>query len=67
MSATKTTKKDKKTGYFKGVRSETKKISWPSKKEVINYTVVVIVMVLISALVIGALDFVFNQMFRILS
>ena len=27
--------------YFKGVRSELKKVNWPTKKELTNYTIVV--------------------------
>lgn len=57
--------KEKKSGYLKNVRSELKKVSWPSMKTVINYTIVVMVMVLISATIIGALDFVFKSMFHL--
>ena len=28
----------KKSGFFKGVRSEFKNIVWPTKKQAINYT-----------------------------
>lgn len=38
--------------FFKGVRSEMKKVHWPSKKEVITYTGVVIVT---CAIVAGAI------------
>ena len=37
-----------------------KKVSWPSKKQIINNTVVVCVVVLIAAVVILALDALFG-------
>lgn len=38
--------------YFKSVRSELKKVSWPNRKELVNYTIVVIaVCALISSIV----------------
>lgn len=39
--------KVKKENYFVGVKSEMSKVKWPSRKEVIKYTVSTIVFVLI--------------------
>lgn len=39
--------KVKKENYFVGVKSEMSKVKWPSKKELIKYTVSTIVFVLI--------------------
>lgn len=47
--------------YFKGVKSERKKIIWPTKKTIINYTIVVIVMSALISTFIFALDFIFNS------
>ncbi|MBQ8646683.1 MAG: preprotein translocase subunit SecE [Oscillospiraceae bacterium] len=46
--------------YFRDTKSEMKKVSWPSKKQVINNTIVVCVVVLISAVAILALDALFG-------
>ncbi len=46
--------------YFRDTKSEMKKVSWPSKKQIINNTVVVCVVVLIAAVVILALDALFG-------
>ena len=58
-------KKEKKKGRIKnawnGFRSEFKKISWPSWKQVLKGTAVVLVVVVASAIVLGALDFAFQQ------
>ena len=47
-------------GFFKGVKAEMKKVSWPNRKELINYTGIVIAVCLISAAFIGVLDAVFK-------
>jgi len=43
--------------YFRDVRSEFKKITWPTKKQVWNNTIVVIVTVLIFGVIIWTLDY----------
>jgi len=44
------------SAYFKGVRAEMKKVIWPSKTELVNYTGVVILMSAIIGLVVWILD-----------
>jgi preprotein translocase subunit SecE len=56
MTAPATTKKAKMTTYFKGVKAEMKKVNWPSKKELVNYTGVVIMISAIIAVIVGILD-----------
>lgn len=43
--------------YFQGVISETKKVTWPTKKQVINHTIVVIVAVIAIMIFFGLIDF----------
>lgn len=43
--------------FFRGYASEFKKIVWPTRKQVINNTIVTIVMVIIVGLFIALLDF----------
>ncbi len=50
-----TTKKPKKN-FFKGIRKEYKKISWPTKDDVIKQTVVVTVITFITAVLIAVID-----------
>lgn len=40
-------RKTPKENYFAGVRSELSKVKWPSKKEVLKYTIATIVFVLV--------------------
>ncbi len=42
--------------YFKGVRLEMKKVVWPTKKETVSYTAVVIVVCAMFALFFWAVD-----------
>ena len=44
------------TSAFKNMVAELKKVSWPSRKELINYSVLVIVFVVAMAILIGLLD-----------
>lgn len=44
--------------YFRGVRSEFKKVVWPTKQQLLNYTGVVIMVSILVALVIYVLDFI---------
>ena len=52
--------------YFKDVKSEFKKVSWPSRKQVFNNTVVVLVTIVISALGVWVLDFLFSSVWSLL-
>ena len=57
--------KEKKKGRLKeawrGFKSEVKIIVWPSWKQVLKNTGVVLVVVVICAIIIGALDYAFSQ------
>jgi len=43
--------------YFKGVKAEMKKVVWPTRKELVNYTAVVIAVSVITSLLVALLDF----------
>ena len=45
--------------FLKEVKLELKKVNWPSRKETLKYTLVVIGFSAIVALFLGGLDFVF--------
>ena len=57
---TKTNSKPKKS-FFKDVKAELKKVTWPTTKQVVNNTVGVIVIVIITAIIVFILDFTFNN------
>ena len=56
MSTQTGAKKGKISTYFRGVKAETKKVIWPSKKDLVKYTGVVIFMCLIVGVVVYLLD-----------
>ena len=56
MAAQTDAKKGKMTSYFKGVKAEMKKVIWPSKKELLNYTGVVILISGMVSLIVYLLD-----------
>ena len=54
---------------FKNMTAELKKTAWPSKKDLINYSIIVIGFVVVLALVVGLLDtassFVVKQLIQL--
>ncbi len=55
----KETTKNKKS-FFKGFKAELKKVSWPTPKQLVNNTVAVITIVLLTAVIVFVLDLVFE-------
>jgi preprotein translocase subunit SecE len=57
--------KEKKKGRLKeawrGFKSDTKKIVWPSWKQVLKNTLIVLALVVICVVIIGALDIAFSE------
>ena len=44
------------TRYFREMKSELKKVVWPSRKQIINNTVVALVVMVVAAIVIWGFD-----------
>ena len=51
---------------FREMKAELKKVVWPTKKELINYTVVVFITVLFMSALIGVVDAIFSQLVQLL-
>jgi preprotein translocase subunit SecE len=51
--------------YFEGVQSELKKVVWPTREEVIRLARIVLVMLVISAIALGAIVLLFTELFRV--
>jgi preprotein translocase subunit SecE len=47
--------------FIREVRAELKKVSWPNKKELISYTGIVFVSVVVVAVMVWIVDTVFNE------
>ncbi len=52
--------------FLKEVAAELKKVTWPTRKDLINYTIAVIVFVILISAVVGVLDLVFQQGFLLI-
>ncbi len=50
------------TRFFKDLKGETKKIVWPSKKQIINNTMVVIGVIVVFGIAVGGFDLLLNTM-----
>lgn len=50
----------KKTGFFKGIKNEFKKITWPTKNEVFKSTLVVISALIGMSILVKLLDTIFR-------
>ena len=48
--------------YFKDFKAELRKVIWPTPKQLVNNTVAVITIVLITAVIVFVLDVVFEKM-----
>ncbi|MBI3273848.1 MAG: preprotein translocase subunit SecE [Candidatus Colwellbacteria bacterium] len=44
--------------YVKEVRIELKKVTWPTRQETIRYTLMVIIISAVTAVFLGAIDFI---------
>lgn len=49
--------------WFKDLKSEFKKVVWPSRKKVFNNTLVVLIVMVIASVFVGGLDFGLLKLF----
>ena len=54
------------TGFFKDVKVEMTKVSWPTRHELTGSTSVVIIAVILLAIVIGLWDFLLSSLVNVL-
>jgi len=54
------------TTFLQDIQAETKKVTWPSRKDVIGSTVVVVVAVFVLAGFLGIIDFVLSLLIGLL-
>ena len=52
------------THYLKGVRSEVDRISWPTRSEVISFTVLILLLVVLMTIYIWGVDTVIQAVIR---
>jgi preprotein translocase subunit SecE len=52
--------------YFTETIGELRKVNWPTRKEATNLTIVVLVVTISMSMLLGLLDYVFQQFFALL-
>ncbi len=50
--------------YFKETKAEMKHVKWPTRKQAINFTIVVIIVSVFLAYFLGLFDFIFTSGLR---
>lgn len=58
-------KKGRIRSYFSGVRTELRRVQWPSRPELINYSVAAIVMLIVVGVIVYVVDLGFVNLFRL--
>ena len=54
------------TDYFKGVKGEIARVSWPSRNEIISLTALILLLVVIVTLYIWGVDGILGTLIKIL-
>ncbi len=49
--------------YFRETIGELKKVTWPTRQEAINLTIIVLIVTFAMSALLGVLDFLFSQVF----
>ncbi len=52
--------------FLSEVRSEVKKVTWPSRKDTMGGTMVVLMVVLLASIYLGILDAIFSKIIQLL-
>ncbi len=52
--------------YFRETRVELGKVSWPSRQEAINLTLIVLAVTTGMAIFLGSMDFIFTKLFELI-
>jgi len=52
--------------FIHDVRSELRKVAWPTQRETTNLTIVVIALSVAMGLFLGGIDYIFQELFRFL-
>lgn len=51
--------------YLRGVKEELEKVVWPTREELIRLSRIILIVTIFTALVLGALAILFNELFKI--
>jgi preprotein translocase subunit SecE len=52
--------------FFQETMSELRKVSWPTRKEAIRLTEIVIIVIFVMAIFLGGLDYIYSKIFGLI-
>ena len=52
--------------YFKETRAELRKVSWPTRQEALNLTLIVVAFTIFMAALLGIIDYIFAWVFGLI-
>jgi preprotein translocase subunit SecE len=52
--------------YYRETVGELRKVVWPTRQEALNLTAIVLVVIIVSAAVLGLFDYLFAELFKLL-
>ncbi|MDK3158886.1 preprotein translocase subunit SecE [Anaerolineae bacterium CFX9] len=51
--------------YFRGVRTEVGKVTWPTREDARRLTIIVLITLIISSIILGTISLAFTELFRL--
>ena len=52
--------------FFNETIGELRKVNWPTRKEAVNLTIVVVIVVITMSIFLGSLDYIFGKFFELI-
>ena len=60
-------KKNRIAKFFRETKAELKKVSWPTRKQLINNTLIILAFIIITGVILSVLDIGFNKLIGLLT
>jgi len=54
------------TDYIKETKGELKHVSWPTRKQAVAFTIIVVAISIFVALYLGLFDFIFSELLKLI-
>lgn len=52
--------------YISETTGELRKVSWPTRKEAVNLTIIVVIVIITMSMFLGSLDYIFGKFFELI-
>jgi preprotein translocase subunit SecE len=54
------------TTYLKETRNELRHVNWPTRKQTIAFTLIVIILSIVTALLLGGFDYIYTMLIKLI-